>query len=305
MREKNLKLIMELIFIFILPLLLLCFSSSITVNNNFTYDSNGNYVKELSSKKLMFDNSFIKFENGYINKLNFNQLVNLENKIESNTDYDFKFENGLVRIIGLPKSYYYIGSQNIQVYENHKYLLTNYNCKVPIDSINENSFIIFEGESIICSMENYSTVNYNFGTSIATEQANFEICLSPNIMYNIEFYPQIYDLTQMFGSGKEPNNIEEFSKYINVNEYHNYTQSEIIEFVSDSIISENYKINYTIWGKIKNLLIDNLSINDSIILDIIICYTMLWFIMFVIWHFFYLFFDGLVHLFVDWKKRSE
>lgn len=54
MKCKHLKLIMELIFIFVLPFVFLL--PCVSVNNEFIYDNNGNY--ESSNKEIFFDNPF-------------------------------------------------------------------------------------------------------------------------------------------------------------------------------------------------------------------------------------------------------
>ena len=52
----------------------------------------------------------------------------------------------------------------------------------------------------------------------------------------------------------------------------------------------------TIWGNIKQLLVENLELNDNILLDIVLCYTILWLIMWILWHVFYGFFELIWHL---------
>lgn len=62
MKEKNIKLIMELIFIFILPLLILL--PCVSIYDDYVYDSYGNYVS--SNKVINFDSFFNSYKDNII-----------------------------------------------------------------------------------------------------------------------------------------------------------------------------------------------------------------------------------------------
>lgn len=65
----------------------------------------------------------------------------------------------------------------------------------------------------------------------------------------------------------------------------------VIKSIETKTIQEN-----TI-SKVLNIMYDSLGINNNIIIQLIVIYTLLWIIMFIIWHIFYLPFNKLLHLF--------
>lgn len=60
---------------------------------------------------------------------------------------------------------------------------------------------------------------------------------------NLVVYPQIYDLTAMFGSGNEPSTVEEFEA-IFPNNYYPYNTDEIISADTESIIEQGANLYY-------------------------------------------------------------
>lgn len=284
MKERHLKLIMELIFIFIIPLILMACTSEI--KRNYEYDNLGNF--ETSELELSFDNSIIKYTNDkqYINYLDFNQ------------DFDYRSintfnESGLDLINNNDGSITITGTSSAVV-------------AFPISSdlIIGHKYYIQGATSVI---NIYDSNNPLYTTDTIAELVNgnyWGVRILSGYQINETIYFQVVDLTKMFGVGNEPTTVQEY-KDIMVNQFYDYTESQIIQYESNSIISDNYRINYTLWGNIKSLIVDNLQLNDSILLDLIICYTILWFIMFIIWHMLYLFFDMLIHIGVDWGHRER
>lgn len=260
MKTKHLKLIMELIFIFIIPLILICGTS--TIEKTYVYDNSGNY--QTSQTELSFDNSIIKYSDGYKNIINDFNVWNEDWEDGSYNIYGSKVPNDETirskdKINVIPQQTYYFHSS------------TNF--------------------SIICLYYNDTFVD--------------AIGLNNNSSYTIpsNVNQLAFALSGGYGNTYKNDTIINISVGWANGNYVPYGRPLIL--ITDTDVSGQNNINYTAWGNIKNLLVNNLELNDSILLDLIICYTILWFLMFILWHFFYLFFDGLVHLFIDWKKRSD
>lgn len=84
MKEKNIKLIMELIFIFILPLLILL--PCVSIYNDYEYDSYGNYVS--SNKIIKFDNIFEYGDSGYNIELLDYRIFRVSDRNDNPSIYD-------------------------------------------------------------------------------------------------------------------------------------------------------------------------------------------------------------------------
>lgn len=246
MNKNNLKLIMELIFIFILPLLFICFTSEIQVEREFTYDNQGNYETSADTKKLSFDNSIIK----YTKTINKNVTT-----ITHYTDWTtLNNETIYIKYEDWDTTGTYI--QNYIALLDGKDVYTIY--------IN-----FLGGESI--------PYLYYYGDGINEEYIGEEIT------YNNEIY----------------------YKFENVNSYSNDVWDFNYGFYKlEETQGETITIN-TIWGNIKELLIENLDLNDNVLLDIVLCYTILWVIMFLIWHLLYGFLELLFHVIPSrWKEGN-
>lgn len=61
---------------------------------------------------------------------------------------------------------------------------------------------------------------------------------------NLVVYPQIYDLTAMFGSGNEPSTVEEFEAMF-PNDYYQYNAGEIISAGTESVIEQGANLYYS------------------------------------------------------------
>lgn len=63
---------------------------------------------------------------------------------------------------------------------------------------------------------------------------------------NLVVYPQIYDLTAMFGSGNEPTSVEEFEKMFPA-EYYPYNSGEIVSAGTESIVEQGRNLWDEVW----------------------------------------------------------
>lgn len=63
---------------------------------------------------------------------------------------------------------------------------------------------------------------------------------------NLVVYPQIYDLTAMFGSGNEPTSVEEFEKMFPA-EYYPYNAGEIVSAGMESIVEQGRNLWDEVW----------------------------------------------------------
>lgn len=240
MNKKNLKLIMELIFIFILPLVFICFTSEIQVERQYTYDNQGNYQISEDTKKLSFDNSIIKYEK--------QETINIE-VLTSSTD--------LLNLDGTKTLYLKLSDLTLSTNDNGiNYQWFSYGLALSssIQEFNNYRLYIFKGftstyfEPIVVEIDNEIYYSYeNVNLTLYEEEIT-----NNNALY--------------------------------INNYFTYEQEE-----------DEITVN-TIWGNIKQLLIDNLDLNDNVLLDIVLCYTILWLIMFLIWHLFYGLFELLWHV---------
>jgi len=280
MNRKVIKYILELFYIFIIPLLFIVATSEIDISKEYIYDNDGNFDVSAETKKLTFNNSIIKYTYDplYTNYLNFNQLANWK--------YTINTDDSVPMVLYIDNS----GSR-----KNHKfYIKSNFN-DIQIWGSDDQFQEYWSG--LPTTRDFYTTTN-----AISTlPYNNMFIRNYPTNNYltnygEIELYIEVFDLTQIYGIGYEPSTIQEFEETFN-NNYYNQTQSQIIVIQDNNIISSNYVVNYTIWGNIKSSFVSGLDLNsDSLVLDIVFCYIILWFVMFLSWHIIYLLFDKLFHL---------
>lgn len=275
MKEKNIKLIMELIFIFILPLLFIL--PNVSINNNYVYDNDGNF--ETSSKELTYDS--IVYNEYYKNYLDFNQLLNSDvPKVIVENENFYSWCSVVIDHIYLAIVQNNCTNGYIQFWESQ----TN----TGVWSIDSNN--LNKGQLA------YNDVNYKFLTITDYDYLSIRSSVNSGVGGSI-WQPELFDLTQMFGSGYEPNTIDELSNYIDLSIYYNFTESDIIEYNTDSIISSNYNLVKSPFIYIKDLISGFLNIDkNNISFNIVIDYTSIWFLMFVLWHFVYCLFDFIIHL---------
>ena len=178
MIKKNIKLIMELIFIFILPLVFICFTSEIQVERNFEYDNNGNYETSQETKKLSFDNSIIKYTKQTETILT-SETKKLQNVIEetinniyiSNNLKIFFVKNNQNYDSNIIFNYTNINDEDIDISINlilteNKYYIYAYNNDT--DEEYYGNIITFEQTSYLNNTEivNYINSNYSYYISL-------------------------------------------------------------------------------------------------------------------------------------------
>lgn len=240
MKEKHFKLIMELIFIFIIPLVILCINCN--YQNTIAYDNNGNY--QATEKHIEFTPPFTYTKS---------TTINTETWIENNSYSTLQLDD-------IIKIYY---DDMYDLGHNYYGIILLEDKYIEGLSYDDDTNYLFYYEDGINSNNYYQISSKTNEYIILTIEQDFidRLGLEPDAFFKAKYY---------------------------------------LKEGSTETITTN-----TIWGNLKDLIVDNLQIQDNQIVDIIITYTILWFIHFVIWHFFYLFFDGLVHLFIEWKKRSD
>jgi len=287
MKEKNIKLIMEMIFIFILPLMFIL--PAIKITDNYIYDNNGNYAS--SDKSISYDS--IGYNDYYKNYLDFNQLINITNSTGSISGIDYSISNGIINATGTATADDTIVFGYFQLPLGDKYFI-NYNI-VSVNGI-------------------YRVGDFNNGFSISTDYTGAFYVIDSGVTLALQFYSgqsfniiyfyNIFNLTQMFGSGYEPSTIEELSNYIDLSVYHNYTESDEIIFASDEPIAKSNILVKSVVANLKELISNVLLIdNNNVVFNLVVDYCGLWLIMFVVWHLLYAILDFIVHL-VRIRKRE-
>lgn len=90
-------------------------------------------------------------------------------------------------------------------------ILANHKCLI-VGGVNENAMVLFSGDPTGVWLDKGNGVITN--QTVDTTAYNFAIRVnSGTTVSNVVFKPQLFDLTQMFGAGKEPATPEEFWTY--------------------------------------------------------------------------------------------
>lgn len=242
MKSKNIRLIMELIFIFIIPLLICCLC--INVKDTYVYDITGNYNS--SSKQIEFNSPF---------NLNVNTIETISN---NNFTYNEQLdEEPFSYLMQYPNGYIDINFTSM--------FIDNTNISFNYYSIADES--IYDGD-----------FNYEF-------VLDFDYCY---FYYTGNFYSILVNVSYFYNYlTDELGIIINDTDFITTNLYN-------LNIVDFNVITENEDLS--IYGKIKSLIVNYLQVNDSVLIDFIITYTILWVLMFIIWHLFYRVFDAVAHL---------
>ena len=170
-----------------------------------------------------------KFKALYGNTLVWNQLYQNTNIPTSQTKNGVTLTNnndGSWTLSGTAtaNTYFYGYNGDIKPIVGHKYLMKD--C-VPNGA---NSFYcIFDGVRIDVPRNNIIVT----ATSTTTGNGTALQILS-GVTVNVTFHPQIFDLTQMFGSGNEPSTIEEFTSLFPLS-YYSYNQGSLLSFNGNGI----------------------------------------------------------------------
>lgn len=309
---RLLKRIVEMVFIFLVPLMLLLFGLKI----NKVYDENNN----LTSQYLTYENGIFREYNGdyqyenilYKNEILQNNLLNNENRLYrwvSNSpayapiEYD-PINNAIKQTFNSNPSAAYIGGiangTTFNYIKGHTYLLqfsmlSTINTQMcfyapgfgyyqPIN-VSANTWTTYQ-KLIYISSSGSSTFNYfnnnNTYMSFTTEDY---------ILYK-DF--QIVDLSVMFGSNYIPS-IEDFNNYTN-NSIIDYGDSSDIVIQSNDLISDYYNINYTWYNNALVSLSEHLQFNNNFMIQFIFMYLILIMLNLLLWYVFYVPFDMLFGL---------
>lgn len=184
MKEKNLKLIMELIFIFILPLIILL--PCVSIKKDIVYDNNGNF--EITSNKLEYTNPFI-YSNSNLTRLNssisiedlssyniyFNPNLQVESSVESGNRLCY------LEFSGRHDSYTLLIQEDYG--DNDKLAL--------IDAYSETVYASFDLIEIITIDNtiyyNYGVIDFNYYLEYYTDGYNEILNIDGLFLYNHNF----------------------------------------------------------------------------------------------------------------------
>lgn len=259
---------MELIFIFILPLLFIL--PCIKVENNYVYDNNGNY--EEKEKTIVFDSPL----NLTTNEVNTMSLYNSYFFLEGESFY---VDEDCKDIIDLMEG------QQFWVALNYVDLIGddgNHSFELSLSEIYD--FEYNDGK-VVLGWDSSHQVEFHFDDHefyliATTENDEYLFLVRAGTFWSV--IENNFDIDWFTGEG---------GIYTYYNVPNNYN---VINYVDD----------LSFIGKIKNIFIDFLDFNDSFLLDLFITYTYLWIMFFIAWHFLYTLFDFIVHL-VDKERRRE
>lgn len=297
----------ELIFIFGIPLLLLILCMQFKTIN--TYDENNNIItseKILDIKELDFIStqektyksiSYINNEkiiNDIINENYYKVALNqyIFNKYLFNLSYmyteDLDYEE-----------YFYIDDDMPLIWfdlkrkvNNNIYNVANFELRIGMSDKNDNL-----GDE---NWEELIKQNKNFKLYIYDENYTWNIEYGINETYWLDNNGKIIiNIEKLINEikAKTGERLEELfiDNVIITNLYSNNTMESDCLFTNTEI--ETKTINENAISKVLNIMYDSLGINNNIIIQLIIIYTLLWIIMFIIWHIFYLPFNKLLHMF--------
>lgn len=114
-----------------------------------------------------------------------------------------------------------VSVQPVKNQKGHKYLMV----ANPLSGV-------YGKDQLLFSSQSYGQDSTGHGTIITNESSNakwyYTLYVYKDVTYdNVKLQPQIFDLTQMFGSGNEPSTVEEFEKMF-PNDYYPYCAGEIV-----------------------------------------------------------------------------
>ena len=114
-----------------------------------------------------------------------------------------------------------VSVQPVKNQKGHKYLMI----ANPLSGV-------YGKDQLQFSSQSYGQDSTGHGTIITNESSNakwyYTLYVYKDVTYdNVKLQPQIFDLTQMFGSGNEPASVEEFEKMF-PNDYYPYCAGEIV-----------------------------------------------------------------------------
>lgn len=256
MKEKNIKLIMEMIFIFILPLVFIL--PAIKITDNYVYDNNGNFVS--SDKVIEYDSiSYYQEYRNVIEDFNiFDKSLITANYIDVDGVLTFQLNRCVSDYIPITPNTIYYGI-DLRGVDDGTRAICFYNSEYEFVSFISLGLtgLIYTGSFTTPNDVRYMRVN------LLTYYID-NVCINISVdSANGNYVPYGEDLVFISDTDYTGNATLIKSPLSNIKE----------------VVVEVLKIN-----------------TDNVVVNIAFDYTCLWFIMFVIWHLFYTFIDFIVHL---------
>lgn len=285
---RKLKLFFELVFIFIFPLIFMCFY--LNIETVYTYDSDGNYQD--SSKQITFDTIEIVNEVGSIDVLGYEYVYyDWEEFIFNICDEDFySFDVDLNKIDFSSISYYqiYISQTNVLM--------------IPLFDIFDSSNDIEYCYALYWSFD-YSNDNSNYFLEFFINPCLITYDLSDFSVVNA--FNDYYFLNDFDGNLPYFEMIDTYYIDFNDLDFDNFVYYMDCPFVKEVKPIEVIKYKNPLYdGLVK--IEDMVGINtDSFIVEFINTYNCLWILMFAFWHLLYAFFELMVHIFDPKKYQFE
>lgn len=188
------------------------------VTHQFETDSETAYQKTVpTGGKLMS----VKSVGG--RSIVWNQLVKPVFNETTQAGVKFTFSNdGIITLNGTATTTgNAVSLQSVKNQKGHKYLMV----ANPLSGV-------YGGNQLLFSSQSFGQDSTGHGTIITNESSNevwyYTIYVYEGVTYdNVKLQPQIFDLTAMFGSGNEPNTVEEFEAMFPA-DYYPYNAGEII-----------------------------------------------------------------------------
>lgn len=208
------------------------------ITHQFETDSETAYAKTVpTGAKLMS----VKSVGG--RSIVFNQMVDLSKSKETTADgVTFTFPgDGIVALNGTSNK----GGNSIAVaiiknVKDHKYLII----ANPLSGVYGAGQLLFTSQVYGADTTGHGAIIVN-GSSNATWY--YTLYVYEGVTYdNVKLQPQIFDLTAMFGSGKEPTSVEEFEKIFPA-DYYPYNTGEIVSAGTEEIVEQGKNLWDEVW----------------------------------------------------------
>lgn len=204
------------------------------VTHKFETDSETAYTKTVpTGAKLMS----VKSVGG--RSIVWNQLVQSTSNEITDAGVKATFSNdGIVTLNGTATTTgNAVSVKTVKNQKGHKYLMV----ANPLSGV-------YGKDQLLFSSQSYGQDSTGHGAIITNESSNakwyYTLYVYKDVTYdNVKLQPQIFDLTQMFGSGNEPSTVGEFRAMF-PNNYYPYNTDEIISADTESIIEQGANLYY-------------------------------------------------------------
>lgn len=124
-----------------------------------------------------------------------------------------------------------VSVQPVKNQKGHKYLMV----ANPLSGV-------YGKDQLLFSSQSYGQDSTGHGAIITNESSNakwyYTLYVYEGVTYdNVKLQPQIFDLTQMFGSGNEPSTVEEFESMF-PNGYYPYNEGELMSMSVNNVVEQ-------------------------------------------------------------------